>query len=177
MAIYLSGAKDGYFDLIQSISDLINHTIKWKTVRRAWKRGQIFPTFENNEERNKYRPLVILPAHSKVLKKCLCSQLSDHFKPLLSKIVVPCQLEQSLRGHCFEMGLNGASTSAIYLTKWVAHPLLIWQCRDVLSGYCFLWSLVGSLSFLCVFDFPSLSQIYPWMFGVQNEFSYAIVSR
>ena len=30
------------------------------------------------------------------------------------EIIVPFPLEHSLRGHYFEMGLNGASTSAVF---------------------------------------------------------------
>ena len=63
------------------------------------------------------------------------------------EIAVTCQLEHSLRGHCFEMGLNWASTPAIYSTSSSCSPD-IWQCREALSGCCLLWSLVGSLRFL-----------------------------
>ena len=38
------------------------------------------------------------------------------------EIVVTCQLEHSLKGHCFEMGLNGASTPAIYSTSSSSSP-------------------------------------------------------
>ena len=69
---------------MQSISHLINHTINVKIVPSAWKRGQIFPTFMNNDEIDKYRPLGILPAYSKAFKYYPRPQLPYHFKPLLS---------------------------------------------------------------------------------------------
>ena len=93
------------------------------------------------------------------------------------EIVVTCQLEHSLRGHCFEMGLNWASMPTIYSTSSSSSPD-IWQCREVLSGRCLLYIIGWVLKVSCVLSTSQACLKFLFeCFGVQNEFSYTLVSR
>lgn len=78
--------KEGHPSLGRPISSLINQVITRREIPSTWKHGELLPSFkcEDPMDKTNHRPVIILPAISKVFEKCICPQLTSHFDNILS---------------------------------------------------------------------------------------------
>ena len=69
------------------IPENFNNTIKNSVFPVSLKQADIKPIYrkESRSEKENYRPVIILPNLSKIYERCLYTQMSKYFDPILSK--------------------------------------------------------------------------------------------
>ena len=74
--------KDTAYDISKPLAHIIRCSLISGVVRNDFKRARVKPVYKSSAHDNfsNYQPISVLPAVSKILEKCVCSQLIKHLQ-------------------------------------------------------------------------------------------------
>ena len=100
--------KDAASVIARPLTHIINLSLSTGIVPGDWKKGKIVPIYKSGSIKNvdNYRPITILPIASKVLEKCVHSQVLNHLED--NKLLSDAQFLDDIRKNMDKGQLTGA---------------------------------------------------------------------